>query len=147
MITVAATIAALDLLGNRLDEATKQITGDAAHIVQAEAMHEAPTGVYGNSTNEPGDLKRSIDVTGPHGNQGSYLARVGPTVVYGRQRELGGDIYPKVGDLRFEKFGTVVFTAHVYQKPNPYMLRGEMAAIPKIEAVAQARLAAVIAGS
>jgi len=145
MIKVAATIAAMKVLGARVEEATRQIAADAAHIVQAESMMEAPVGVYGNATNMPGDLRRSIDVEGPTGGEGTYLARVGPTVIYGRQRELGGDIYPKnVSLLRFTKFGETVFTAHVHQDPNPYMLRGEMASLVKIEATARARVAEAI---
>lgn len=144
-ITVAATVAGLTLLGERFEEATRQVAADAAHIVQARAMVEAPVGTPGNSTNYPGDLRRSIEVQGPHDMGGEYVALVGPTVIYGRQRELGGDIYPKVARLlRFTKFGDTVFTAHVYQEPNPYMLRGEVASLPAIEAVVYSRLAAVI---
>ncbi|HVA08721.1 MAG TPA: HK97 gp10 family phage protein [Acidimicrobiales bacterium] len=144
-ITVTATVAGLTILGSRFEEATRQITADAAHIVQARAMVEAPVGTPGNSTNYPGDLRRSIDVQGPYNTGGEYVALVGPTVIYGRQRELGGNIYPKAATLlRFTKFGQTVFTSHVYQHPNPYMLRGEMASLPAIEAVVYARLAAVI---
>ena len=147
-INVAATLGGLDLLGRDGDRATRQITADAAHLVQAESMKTAPVGVSGNSTNAPGDLRRSIDVEGPTGRGGTYLARVGPTVIYARQRELGGTIYPvRAKWLRYTKFGQTVFTSRVYQKPNPYMMRGEVAAVPKIEAVVVARLAAVIAGS
>lgn len=148
MIDASATLAALELMSVRLDGAMKEITGDAARRVQFESMKEAPVGILGNSTNDPGDLLRSIDVTGPHGEQGRYEARVGPTVIYARQRELGGDIYPVTArKLRFTKFGETVYTSHVYQKPNPYMLRGEMASIPKIELAAKLRLAVAIVGS
>lgn len=141
-VTVSATIAGLQLLSMRVGAATKLITADAAHLIQAESMKAAPVGMAGDSTNAPGDLRRSIDVEGPVKVPGGFFARVGPTTVYGRQRELGGDIYPRTARLL-----ETVFSAHVHQKPNPYMLRGEMAAIPKIEAVANARLAAAIGGA
>lgn len=145
MADVAQTIAGIDALIAALDDATRQITADAAHIIQAKSMKEAPVGVAGNSTNMPGDLRRSIMVTGPHGGDGVYEALVGPTVVYGRQRELGGAIYPVVARfLRFTKFGHVYYRRRVYQEPNPYMLRGEMGSLAAIEAMARARVAEVV---
>lgn len=146
-ITVARTLLGMDALAVRMESAIKQITADAAHIVQTQSMMEAPVGVTGNSTNAPGDLRRSIDVQGPVGGGGTYHARVGPTVIYGRQRELGGPIYPqRAAALRFEKFGTVYYSQRVFQTANPYMLRGEAAAIPQIDAVARERVARAIMG-
>lgn len=159
-VTVAGTVAGLDAIVKRVQEATRQVTADAAHIIQAQSMQEAPVGVYGNSTNAPGDLRRSIDVQGPEGSGGRYMARVGPTVVYGRQRELGGDIYPKRGTyLAFHwgrEPGTTglphlsdgrVLVRHVYQPPNPYMLRGEMESLAMIEAITKERMAAAVVGT
>jgi hypothetical protein len=147
-IEVGATVVGLELLGMRVDHATRRIVGDAAHIFQAEGMKLAPVGVSGNSTNAPGDLARSIDVEGPRDVGGVYLARVGPTVVYGRQRELGGPIYPTAASiLHFVKFGQDVFTMAVRQGPRPYMLPARAQGIPLVEAMANARIAAVLEGT
>lgn len=148
MADVAATIAGLDALGARVDEAVFQIVADGLHLVQATAMGIAPVGTAGNTTNPPGDLARSIDVEGPAGGDGVYAGRVGPTVIYGRQRELGGDIYPqRAKALHFWKFGEEVYTRHVYQHPEPYMRPAEMESIPSIELIALDHIASAIAGS
>lgn len=147
-VDVSAAIAGLDALTIRIDDATRQIVADAAHIVQANVMREAPVGKPGNTTNAPGDLRRSIDVEGPHGAAGLYEARVGPTMIYSRQRELGGHIYPKTAAaLVFRKNGAIYRVSHVYQDPNPYTARGEMASHAEIEAVVRARLSAAILGA
>ena len=146
-IDVSGTIAGLDLLAKRVDQATRQIVADVAHLFQAAGIDEAPVGVSGNSTNAPGDLRRSIDVQGPTGRDGIYEALVGPTVVYGRQRELGGAIYPVTATfLRFEKFGVVYYRTRVFQEANPYMKRGYVQTLPSIEPVARERLRAAITG-
>lgn len=126
MAEVAATIAGLDALALRIDDATRQVVADVAHIIQAGGMGHAPVGRPGNSTNLPGDLRRSIMVEGPaRASEHSWLARVGPTVVYGRQRELGGAIYPRRARfLRFERYGVVEYSKRVYQRPQPYMRPG-----------------------
>lgn len=147
-VDVAAALAGLDALAGRLNGATRQVVADAAHVVQANAMVLAPVGTAGNSTNAPGDLRRSIDVQGPLSDgEDTWLARVGPTTVYGRQRELGGDIYPQAASiLRFVKFGSVVFTPKVHQVKHPYMLPAREQSLAQIEAMAVARIAAAVEG-
>ncbi len=121
-VDVAATILGLDALGARVEKATEQIVKDTLHLLQLAAAAKAPKGVPGNSTNPSGDLARSIDVEGPRGGSGVYSGQVGPTVIYGRQRELGGPIYPQVASmLAFVKFGELIITSRVYQAPEPYM--------------------------
>lgn len=148
MIHVSATIAGLDALAERIDEATKQIVADAAHLVQRASMEFAPVGTAGNTTNTPGDLRRSIRVTGPEGGDGTYVAQVAPWIVYGRQRELGGTIraYNPSGLLTFVKFGQVYRKASVYQVPHPYLEPGRDTSIPAIEAVAIERLSIAVKG-
>ena len=143
-----ATNAALSALVTRIDLATQQICADAAHLFEAAGKKNAPVGVSGNSTNAPGDLRRSIIVDGPHAlGVHVYTAQVGPTTIYGRQRELGGDIYPvRARSLAFTKFGNFVLTGHVYQKPEPYMLPAYVEVLPTLPAVAKTRLAAAIQG-
>lgn len=147
-VDITATLAGLDDLEERLDDATRQATADAAHLFQASGMAHAPVGAFGNTTNMPGDLRRSIRVDGPHQvGEHTWEAEVGPTTVYGRQRELGGDIYPQTARmLRFERFGEVVFTRHVYQMPHPYMKPAYEDQRPNVEAVVLADIAAAIEG-
>jgi hypothetical protein len=148
MADVEETIAALDALALRVRGATRDTVADAAHLIQASSMGFAPVGTAGNSTNMPGDLRRSITVDGPvETGDDSWEAQVGPTVVYGRQRELGGAIYPQSASrLRFEKFGHVYYRWRVYQLPHPYLKPGEEAAMPAIEAVRDERLTIAITG-
>ncbi|HEX7355318.1 MAG TPA: hypothetical protein VF288_10860 [Mycobacteriales bacterium] len=122
-VDVAATIAGFDALGTRMDVAARGIASTAAHLVQAAAMKAAPVGTPGNSTNAPGDLRRSIDVQGPRAlSAHAWEAEVGPTTAYGRQRELGGEILPRSARmLAFTKFGTLYVVPRVYQEPEPYM--------------------------
>ena len=147
-IDITATLAGLDALAGRLDDATRQATADVAHLLQASAMIHAPVGVTGNSTNMPGDLRRSITVEGPvQVAEHSWHAKVGPTTVYGRQRELGGDIYPRAaGLLRFEKFGEVVHTRHVYQRPEPFLKPAYEDQRAAVVGVVDARIAAAVLG-
>jgi len=162
-IDASGTIAGLDLLAKRADAATRDIVADAAHIVQANVMAVTPVGVPGNTTNPPGDLRRSLDVEGPTGSDGTYVARMGPTKVYSRQRELGGHIYPgrarSIGSegiggtspgkqyLVFTKFGVVYKSIHVYQHPRPYMLPGLKASGPQIDTMIEERMGAALVGS
>lgn len=141
-------IAALDALVRRVDDAAREIAEAAAQQVQVLAQAKAPQGTAGNSTNAPGDLSRSILVDGPAPvTAHAWLAKVGPTTVYGRQRELGGDIYPKVARaLRFVKFGETVVSAHVYQHPEPYLKPAWREAEPGIVTMAAERVARAVAG-
>ena len=148
---VEATIAGLDLLGQRIEDATRQIAADMGHILQAELMKTAPVGTPGNTTNAPGDLRRSMDFEGPYGSGAAYTGRVGPTVIYGRQRALGGPIYAKVAPaLVFTKFGVIYRIAppkFVTQMPNPFMQRAYMQSMGKIELDARARVTEAILGT
>ena len=121
-VYVATTQTAIDRLILLLDSATSEGVAKSAEAVREKAAALAPKGVEGNSTDPPGHLAQSILVSGPVGGGGEYAAQVGPTVVYGRQRELGGPIFPDVAPLLvFTKFGTVYRVASVYQKGEPYL--------------------------
>ena len=125
-----------------------RITDKALGTVQAAGRTFAPVGTPGNTTAPPGTLKASILVQGPRGADGLYTGEVGPTTVYGRQRELGGDIFPKRAKaLRYVKFGDVVYTMHVYQHPEPYMKPGRTASLEPIHEMAREQIAKTIAGS
>lgn len=157
-VDVAGAIAGLDALSARLDEATKDCVAAVAHLYQAKAMANAPVGRLGNSTNPSGDLRRSIHVEGPTGGDGTYAARVGPTVTtvrpgpggsvlnYGRQREFGGVITPRVSPLlRFKIDGNWFSKASVSQHGSFYLTRARAEANP--DSVIDAILAEAVEGA
>jgi len=117
--------AAIDALIASVIEATAKATMDGAMLVKSLAQAEAP--------HKTGRLAGSIDVTGP-GPTGSasFEALVGPTVVYGRLRELGGWIpggaspQPKPPGKRdwlhwVDEAGNGHFSKLVYQTGRPYL--------------------------
>lgn len=121
-VPVGATQIAIDALILRLDSATREGVDRTANDLKGLAASIAPKGTPGNSTDPPGTLATSILVTGPMGGGGEYNAFVGPTTVYGRQRELGGDIFPQSARaLVFVKFGVVYMKGAVHQKAEPYL--------------------------
>ena len=132
-VDVDAATAALDKLAADLIEATRDAVGDGAEWVRMAARAEAPMQI--------GTLKASIIVDGPRlsatvsglwkaapRGPGSFAAKVGPTVVYGRIREIGGRI-PGRGHamthpyLRWFYMGRPVFRHVVGQKGSHYMLK------------------------
>lgn len=122
-------IRAIDDLIERLESATEAATREGIGVFEGAAKSNAPV--------KTGTLRRSIFVTGPiRTAMYRWTARVGPTVVYGRIRELGGHIYPKrVQWLRWERFGRVWFSKHVYQSGTHYVKRGVEASLPKVQAI------------
>jgi len=149
-VDIGATMAGLDALLKRVDNGVAAAVADGLHLLQLVGAANAPVGTPGNSTNPPGDLARSIDVEGPHGADGVYEGEVGPTTIYGRQRELGGDIYPKrARALHFFTFGHEVFTRHVYQVGAHYMLKTyeEVVDGGSLEVIGYERMATAIAAS
>jgi hypothetical protein len=142
---VKACVLALERLSKDFDRTARRITSKALDTVQAAGRGFAPIGTPGNTTAPPGTLKESILVQAPRGADGLYYGEVGPTTIYGRQRELGGHIYPKHAKaLRFVKFGDVVYTRHVYQKPEPYMKPGRDASLLPIREMAREQVAKTI---
>lgn len=116
---------AIDALIARLVSATARATAEGAALVESAAKSNAPV--------KTGALVRSIEITGPvQIGVSKYQADIGPTIVYGRIRELGGHIVPKghpyLAFLWPEAFfrhpmlddGRVLLR-HVYQEPRPYL--------------------------
>jgi hypothetical protein len=133
---VSSTLAGLDALVQRVHGAVRKSVSDVAHLFQAQAIENAPVGDPDNSTNPPGDLRRGIVVEGPIGGDGSWAARVGPKVTsahpgpggevlnYGRQREFGGEIYPRISSrLVFLKYGVTYHRLSVFQAGSHFLLR------------------------
>jgi hypothetical protein len=163
-VNASATIAALGALADRMNEAARRTAEEGADLFKVNVAKEAPIGTPGNTTNPPGDLAASVDVTGPAGGDGSYTALIGPTAIYARQRELGGAIYPvRAAALAFTKFGIryvigpgitsgafgdtlFINRPGVYQEPDGYTLRGYLETLPALEGIAVANARAAIMG-
>ena len=101
MIDVTATLAGIDALEVRLDVAVFGLVDEIAEETGHRARALAPVGFSHGSgpdhlgASVPGTLRDSILVAGPFGDAaGGWEALVGPTVIYGRLRELGGTIVP-----------------------------------------------------
>lgn len=76
---------AIDALIGRIVKATADISLEGGLLVEGLAKSNAPI--------DTGTLMRSIDTTGPSPTGvASFATFVGPTVIYGRLRELGGFI-------------------------------------------------------
>lgn len=95
--------AALKAMGEATNAATRAATATAAHLVEAETKKSlsAYSHPKGTPTSSPagrppavvsGQLRRSVKVEGPRSlGAGTWEARIGPTAVYGRIQELGGN--------------------------------------------------------
>jgi len=145
VVDVNAAVAALADMGAAMDAACREIVVDGAHIVQAASMGFAPVGDRPGG----GQLRRSIDVKGPRPSAlGGWEAEVGPTVIYGRQRELGGHIFPvRATRLHWvDAAGVDHYASHVYQHPEPYMKPGLASSRAAVYALAAEKVAAAIEG-
>lgn len=131
---------ALRMLVVRMDRATKAIVTSGTYVIQ-KAAQEAVAKVTGT-------LAASIYSDGGHWTDTStYSAQVGPTVVYGRQHELGGPIvahgpYSLHNPLTGQYFGHAV-----YQDPHPYMQPAVDANRDQIQQLAIEKWGAAIQGS
>lgn len=137
--SIAGLEAALDRIVVAAVEATPVAVAQSAAIVQGAAR--------GNASHRPGpnvvsgDLRRSI-LTGGGATAGPmtpgtarigpfrWSSVVGPTVIYGRIQELGGNIYPhhearsgsgRPGMLSWMSDGHRFYSRHVYIPPRPYL--------------------------
>lgn len=116
-------VTALKAASTAVDLATKAATAKAAHLLEAEiktklgqSSHQKRTPTPSRPGQPPalvtGTLRRSVKVEGPTSlGAGTYQARVGPTAVYGRVQELGGDT------------GTTVLPSRPYVQPALKELR------------------------
>jgi hypothetical protein len=143
---------ALDELTIALTAASAAITKEGAEVVQSAARF--------NLTDAIGPLAQSIMITGPDRIAlSAYQTEVGPTLVYGRQRELGGPIDPVERTVLTAAFrdpgywmwdygdgrGLVdVYTPHVFQFGQHYLKRGVDVSIPEYYAIAIRRWAAAL---
>jgi hypothetical protein len=117
-------LAALALIPQRAKAATHGGVEMAAHAMEAEAKGNAPV--------VTGTLRRSIYTEGPMSDGADVLARVGPTVVYGRRVELG--------------FSGADSLGRVYnQEGRPYMRPAYEAILPQLAEIMRAAWASALA--
>ena len=118
MIDVSATLAGLTALQGRLDDAMVATVSEILERVQDQAKANTADFHYDYpEAKTPGELRDSIIVEGPVGGSGVYRGAVGPTVVYGAQREFGGHIFATPGRLmKFSYRASIYYTPHVYQE-------------------------------
>lgn len=145
-VDVSSAVAGLDAIAAAVTAATADITYDAAERFKLGEEWNIKPGTAGNTTNPPGDLARSIDIEGPVGGEGVYESRVGPTVVYSWQREMGGPIDKLDGWMKFI-WGErgLVYAHHVFQEGTFYRERAYDEILPDIEPMAIERIAEAIA--
>lgn len=133
-IEVAKTEAAIDQLLVMLPAATSRVVAAGAEEIQMFARAEL--------TDPLGPLGESIRIQGPDRiGAFSYRAKIGPTLNYGRQRELGGPIDPVNSSVLTAAYrspgywtwnGHDVFTPHVFQVGQHYLKRGVEISLPLI---------------
>lgn len=157
-IDTADCLAAIAGLQQRLEKSAEQFTRDGLRLLQVYARKNVPIGDPGNSSHHPGFLAASILIDGPRGSRGVYSGRVGPTVIYGRRRELGGHSrgaqvfrwgkYPRGyrGTLDQDAEGRVT-VYHVWQHPHPYMKPAHREMRRPFHRAVVKRVAEAIAGS
>jgi len=149
--SVAGLNAALDRIVAAAVEATPSAVFQAAAIVQGKARDNASHRPGPNVIS--GDLRRSIivgagDSAGPMAGTTARIgvyrwsSVVGPTVIYGRIQELGGDVYPKhltkSGKPGWLGWGGTPghrthFARHVYIPARPYLSPALAASLPQVQ--------------
>lgn len=139
--------AAQDAL-NRLLAILPAATARVSHAM----AEEVTSGGKAQLTDPLGPLAESITITGPDQIAAySYQTLTGPTLVYGRQRELGGEILPQERSILTASFrdpgywtwdygdgrGEVdVFAYSVFQVGQHYLKRGVELSMPKLAQIA-----------
>lgn len=127
---ISALISVMRQKVEAVDAATRDATGRGAHIIEGKIKMQLSMTSHQRGTPTPsqpgsppslvsGNLRRSITVEGPTGSGGHYEARIGPSIVYGRIQELGGD-------------AGVNGSAHL--PPRPYVAPGAAEAEPEVQA-------------
>lgn len=109
---------AWDNLARKYKDAAKSATGIALHAIEREAKINATV----NPKVRTGRLRQSILVRGPRNEGFRFSGEVGPTVIYGRIQELGGEIFPKRAKWLHWVDGTGDhFAKHVTLPSRPYL--------------------------
>lgn len=131
----------------------------ASARVSEEMGAEVRRAARANLEDPLGHLADSITLTGPDRvGTSAYRTQVGPTAIYGRQRELGGPIDPhdsggvltahyRAPGYWMWDFGhglVDVFTGHVDQVGQHYLKRGVEESLPELLRIAKRIWGAVL---
>lgn len=137
-IDVTGAQLGLDRLLAALPVATARASSEMADAVKIEAQ--------ANLKNPLGPLATSMRAEGPDMiGTTSWRTKMGPTLIYGRQRELGGHIDPVDATILTAHYrapgywtweGQDVFTNHVFQLGQHYLKRGVEMALPRLHHIA-----------
>jgi hypothetical protein len=133
-----------------LDRLIAVLPGSAAEV-SSKMAHEAQVAARAGLTNPTGPLAESIRTEGPDQiGAMAYRTKVGPTLIYGRQRELGGPIDPVNASMLTAHFRAPgywmwdygrgledVFTFHVNQFGQHYLKRGVEISMPAFLRIAR----------
>lgn len=133
-----------------LDRLIAALPASAAHV-SSEMAKEAQGAARANLKNPVGPLAESILMEGPdHIGTFAYRTKLGPTLDYGRQRELGGPIDPVDAPILTAAhrspgywmwdygYGMVeAFAPHVEQVGQHYLKRGVEESIPAFMRIAR----------
>lgn len=135
---VEKAMAALEAKNKQMSAAARSVTAKAAHMIERRAKEKLTTSSHEPGTPTPsapgeppslvtGNLRRSIKVTGPEEiGPARWRSEVGPTAIYGRIQELGGD------------------TGRGTLPPRPYMQPSVNDVMPQILALYKAALTEVV---
>jgi hypothetical protein len=135
-----------------LDRLIAALPASAAHV-SSEMASEGQRAARANLKDPVGPLAESILMEGPdHVGTFAYRTRLGPTLDYGRQRELGGPIDPVnesiltasrrapgywMWDYMDGRGEREVFAGHVDQLGQHYLKRGVEDSIPAFMRIAR----------
>jgi hypothetical protein len=135
-----------------IDRLIAALPASAAHV-SSEMASEAQRATRANLTDPLGPLAESVLPEGPDQiGTFSYRTRLGPTLVYGRQRELGGSIEPVtqtyltasnrapgywMWDYGHGRGLEEVFALNVFQEGQHYLKRGVEQSIPAFMSLAR----------
>jgi hypothetical protein len=113
-----ATADAIHRMRDRLDKAVKQATSDALYMVERKAI----ANTYIVFRHPTGRLAGSFRIEPVRRSDGGWTGRVGPTVIYSRIQELGGEIFPKRAKfLHWVDETGSHFARHVTIRKHPYL--------------------------
>lgn len=139
---LAEGVARLRAAAAELPVVTAAATGLAAHAAEAAIKDQLRKSSHARRTPTPsrpgdppsaisGNLMRSIQVQGPTGAGGTFMSQVGPTAIYSRIQELGGQT---------GRHGVVTLP------PRPFLAPGVEAAREQIAAIFYAAWEGVLHG-
>jgi hypothetical protein len=140
-----ACLAALGAISKRVVTASHAGLQSVGYFTENTIQQIAPRGTAGNSTNPPGDLRKSVVILGPYsrGSDAIWSVDTGPTMMYTMQRNYGGgiDAHNPTGRMFFYRFGKVWEPVHVDQVATYFMERSWDEVLPVVSKIMEAPIA------